>query len=241
MRHHSKLTLSILLSLVLFLACYAPAWGHPHGFVEAYVILVFDQDGFAGVKERWVLDEMTTLAVYEVINENGDHKLDDKEVEAVRQESFVGLDEYGFFTAIRIAGEPFDVKWATDFNASLENGKLVYDFFVPCHVKAASAPKEIKVAVFDPTFFVYVAYASESTKHFDPSKDPLFTDSSAPADPGDFQRFMAATGLGGFSGEVQLDGAYEKFNVRAKVADAPDMAYFYDQIIPAAFTVQFNK
>ena len=175
-----------------------PGLGHPHGFVEAYVVLVFDQDGFAGVKERWVLDEMTTLAVYEVINENGDHKLDDKEVEAVRQESFVGHDEYGFFTAIRIAGEPFDVKWATDFNASLENGKLVYDFFVPCHVKAASAPKEIKVAVFDPTFFVYVAYASESTQHFDPSKDPLFTDSSAPADPGDFQRFMAATGLGAF-------------------------------------------
>lgn len=209
--------------------------------MEARVTLVFDDNGFAGVKQRWVIDEMTTWAVFELIEENGDGKLNDAEVAAIERESFGSIKDYNYFTKMLIDGQDFPVEWATDFDAFMDQGKLVYTFFIPCHVAAPPTPREVKVAVFDPSFFIYVAYAGKEGSGIDPTQDPLFANPAAQANPGDFQRFAEATGLEGFTGEVLLEGPLDRFDIEAEVITSPDMSYFYDQIEPQAFRLRFSR
>lgn len=233
----------IALPALVFALCLAPAavQAHPHGFMEAQVRFVFDEQGLTGIRQRWVIDEMTTWAVFELIKENGDGKLDKSEVAAIERESFGSIKDYNYFTAIRIDGQDFPVEWATDFNAFMDGGKLVYTFFIPCHVAAPPTPREVKVAVYDPSFFIFVAYVDEGGTGVDPTKDPMFGNPAAGANPGDFERFTQATGLGAFSGEILLDGPLDLFNIVADVVQAEDMRYFYDQIVPEALQLRFSK
>jgi hypothetical protein len=151
------------------------------------------------------------------------------------------LRDFGYFTDVRIDGERFQVQWIRDFKAELEAGKLTYEFFAPCHVKAAETPKTVKIAVYDHSFYTYVTYVSEDSPELDPTKDPKFGDPNAPARPGDFERFSEALGLGDFKGRARIEGPVEKFDIKAEVRQAPEMKYFMDQIVPDAFVVSFRK
>ncbi len=217
------------------------ALAHPHSFVEARVAFVFDEEGLAGFRQKWIIDEMTTLTVLEAIAENGDGKLDAKEIAAIKETSMGSLKGYGFFTDARIDGERFKPEWIQDFHASLDDGKLIYEFLLPCHVKAASVAKEILLAIYDESFYSYIAYGAESVPTIDPAKDPQFANTSAEPNPDDFERFSKAVGLGGYASGVRLEGPVEKFDIESEVRLAPELAYFFGQISPEAFVVRFRR
>jgi len=39
---------------------------------------------------------------------------------------------------VKISGKPFGVKYFRDFNAKIVRDRVVYHFFVTCHIKAIS-------------------------------------------------------------------------------------------------------
>ena len=203
--------------------------------------IVFDHQGLAGVRQRWVLDEYTTLSVLDLIRENQDGRLDEREMAAVKKDSFGSLGGYDYFTAILNQGQPFPIKSATDFAVELAGDKLVYSFFVPCKVVAGVRDKVVKVAVFDPSFYTYVVYDFEGAPSVDPSADPLFTDQTAEYNPGDFERFSKSVGRVEYKGDVELEGSVEAFNIRAEVVEAPEMAYLDGQVVPEAFVIRFRR
>ncbi|MCG8619560.1 MAG: DUF1007 family protein, partial [Desulfobacterales bacterium] len=57
---------------------------------------------------------------------------------------------------------PFPVKWVTDFSAELDQGKLIYDFFIPCHVAAVRTPKKIIIASYDPNYYTAIFFADRT-------------------------------------------------------------------------------
>lgn len=234
---------TIVACLVVFAACFLsqPAAAHPHAFVDAQVAIVLDDQGLAGFRQRWLLDEMTTVAVLDLIGAYGAGNLTPEMVAAIEAQSMGSLKEFGYFTDIRINGRRFHIQWVKDFDASLDGARLVYEFFVPCHVKAAPGPKEVKIAVYDDSFYSYVNYASGEDSGVNPMLDPGFADTGAPARPGDFQRFSRAVGLGGHAGAAKLEGPVESFHIETDVQDAPEMIYFYEQIVPEAFIIRFNR
>ena len=82
-------TLSIFFLFIL-LCCLSMATpsrlaAHPHAFVEAFVAFVFDKKGLAGIRQRWILDEMLTTSILDLSAENHDGRLDEQEVAAVKQ------------------------------------------------------------------------------------------------------------------------------------------------------------
>ena len=235
--------ISIALVLPLLFTCLWPnaARPHPHSFVECELAIVFDSEGLAGFRQRWTLDEMTTITVLDLIGAYGTTQLEPGHVEAIKEQSMGSLREYGYFTDVRIDGKRFQVQWVRDFKAELKAGKLIYEFFAPCHAKAAGTAKTVKVAVYDHSFYTYVTYVSEDSPELDPTMDPKFGDPSAPARPGDFERFSEALGLGDFQGRARIEGPAEKFDIEAEVRQAPEMKYFMDQIVPDAFVVTFSK
>ena len=227
--------------LCLTLCAPTPARAHPHAFVEAFVTLVFDGQGLAGIHQRWVLDEMLAASILDLVNANGDGQLDASEAAAIERDSFRLIKDYNYFTHVRIDGKPFEVQWARDFSVTMEGQKMVYDFLVPCHVKAGPKAREVVVAVFDDTFYTYVTYGTEGAPTIDPTMDPLFSDPSAPASPDDFQRFAKSVRLGAYDGPVHMSGPTDGLKLGTRVAEMPSMRYYFDQIVPEALIVEFSR
>jgi hypothetical protein len=177
----------------------------------------------------------------DVIDSNRDGSLSAEEKIAVRDMSLDSLLQYHYFTVASINGKDYPVREIKDFEAELKNGKLIYDFFVPCRVEVfPGQTNAVKAAVYDESFYTVVVYAEEGKTAIDPTKDPLFANREAQARPEDFKRFSKAVGLSKYKGEVQIRGDIENFKITSKVSEEPGMAYFYEQITPQAFVLQFE-
>ncbi|MDD4952824.1 MAG: DUF1007 family protein [Desulfovibrionaceae bacterium] len=196
-----------------------PAFGHPHAFVDCSVCFVFDRQGLVGFWESWVLDKMLTASVMDIVDADHDYELSPAEALEVEKSSFSHLKEYNCFTHVLIDGREFEVKWVRDFAATLDQGRLIYRFFVPCHVSAGEAFRDVRVAVFDQTFYTSVAYGP----------DPYGPDpgGSGPAR-------VLAQGL-------LVKGDLEGLQVQAEVRQAPDMAYYSGQVVPRALVLRFRR
>lgn len=241
MKHLPSLTRFLaVLALALVVATPLPAFAHPHSFMEVFVTIVFDENGLAGLQQKWVIDEMTALTVLEATEENMDGKLTKKEVAAIKELSMGSLKDYGYFNDIRIDGKSFKPPWIKDFTATLDGGKLIYDFFLPCHVKAAKTAKNIVIGIYDQSFYVFISLGRDGGKSIDPTKDPKFMDRTAGPNPDDFERFSEAVGLEAYQGNVNIQGPLEKFAIKAEVREAPEMSYFEGQISPEAFVISFQ-
>jgi ABC-type uncharacterized transport system substrate-binding protein len=62
------------------------------------------------------------------------------------------------FTFVKIDGRPFAVKFVKDFNAILKDNRLVYEFFIPCHVTAVDTPKKLTIATYDPFYYTAIYF-----------------------------------------------------------------------------------
>jgi ABC-type uncharacterized transport system substrate-binding protein len=227
--------------IALFCLSIHAAFAHPHAFVECTFSFVMDENGLVGFREHWILDEMTTVAVLDVIDTDHDVSLSDKEKLALRELATNSLLDFHYFTAVQVNGRKLAVHKITDFSAELKKNKLIYDFLVPCPVAAiGKKTQRVKVAVYDDSFYTYVTYVQQGDAAFDPSRDKLFADRNAPARPEDFKRFAKSVGITKFKGQIPVIGDVANFELASALRDAPDMAYFYGQIIPQAFILEFK-
>jgi ABC-type uncharacterized transport system substrate-binding protein len=228
--------------LAILIACGpSPLWAHPHAFVSCTVSFVMDKAGLVGCHQRWTLDAMTTVAVLDVVDTDRNTVLSDDEKTALRDLTKESLRDFHYFTAIRVNGRNVPVKSITHFSAEVKDNQLVYDFLVPCRVAATPDKRQqIKVAVYDDSFYTYVAYAAKDEATVDPSKDPMFANREAPARPGDYDRFAKAVGISKFNGKIRVTGHTQVFKIETRVEDAADMAYFHNQIIPQAAVMAFE-
>jgi len=135
---------------------------HPHVFIVQRLNLVFDEKGLAGIKVRWKMDDMFASMIAEDHDQNRNGTLEPDEVQSVRENAFIFIKEFNFFTYIKIDNRPFQIKFIRDFNATLENGRLVYEFLIPCHVTATDAYKKVSVSTYDPSYYTAIFFAKNN-------------------------------------------------------------------------------
>lgn len=146
---------SIALGLALvFLSLFSalPALAHPHVFVDNAVTFVFDGADLVGVRERWLFDDMFGTMIREDFDTDGDGAFSAEEAEKVRTGAFDNLKTFDYFTFIEVDGEPFRVTRVSDFRTGFEDGRLFYEFFVPCRVEGA-AERSVVLSVHDPEYY----------------------------------------------------------------------------------------
>lgn len=144
------------------------AYSHPHIWVDYRLTFLFDQKGLAGIKHHWTFDEMFTEMMLESHDKNKDKKLSSEETKSLKMKAFNNLKEYGYFNHIKIADKEFQVKSVKDFSASIVNGRLVYEFLVPCRVQAEKTAKVVAVSVFDESFYTDLQPATKTPKVLGP-------------------------------------------------------------------------
>jgi ABC-type uncharacterized transport system substrate-binding protein len=137
------------------------ALSHPHVFIVQRLNVVFDDKGLAGIKVRWKFDDMFASMIAEDHDLNRNGKFETNEIKAVKEKAFSFISKYNYFIFIKIDNTPFQVKFIRDFNAILENKKLVYEFLIPCHVTATNHFKKITVATYDPTYYTAIYFTQK--------------------------------------------------------------------------------
>jgi ABC-type uncharacterized transport system substrate-binding protein len=153
----------LFLVVALIVVCLSHnGFSHPHVFVDVDLVIVFNEQGLAGFRQRWFFDEMFSSTILMSFDKNKDHMLTVHEIEEIKKSAFNNLRNYGYFTHILIEGNTFEVKYVTEFSAEIHDNRLLYTFFVPCHVVASEQFKHITVSLFDETYYTDVALLSDS-------------------------------------------------------------------------------
>jgi ABC-type uncharacterized transport system substrate-binding protein len=152
-----------VLALVAFLLFVSAdvSYSHPHVFIHNTLEIVFDQEGLASVRVKWVFDEFFTSMIADEFDKNHNNKLEKPEIIALRKGAFANLVKFNFFSFIKINGNVFLVEYVRGFSASLAGGTLIYNFVIPCHVKAITTLKEFVISQYDPTYYTRVAFAKD--------------------------------------------------------------------------------
>jgi ABC-type uncharacterized transport system substrate-binding protein len=150
------------LAMALMLLGAANSWAHPHAFAETNLTLFFDQDGLAAIKVHWRFDEMFSTMIADEFDQDHNGRFSPAEVKLIEKEAFANLANFGYFTHIWIDGRRFLIKWVKDFSASLQKGRLIYSFSIPCHAAAGSGYKQMTISPHDPTFYTDLSFAREN-------------------------------------------------------------------------------
>ena len=135
---------------------------HPHVFIEQRLTPVFDDKGLSGIHVNWLFDDMFSSMIATDHDTNKNHFFEPDEVAQIKAKAFSFIAQYHYFFTVSIDSHPFSVDYVTDFNAELEKGRLTYTFFIPCHVSAASTPKKLKIATYDPEYYTAIYFPDKA-------------------------------------------------------------------------------
>ena len=156
----------IVIKLIFTTACLlilsnGTTWAHPHVFIEQNLKIVFDEKGMAGFNVHWIFDDMFSIMICEDHDVNKNGILEKTEVASIKEKAFSYIAEFDYFIYVKINDNPFKVKYVTDFSAKINHDKLIYDFFIPCHISAAKEFKHIKIATYDPSYYSAIYYSNQ--------------------------------------------------------------------------------
>jgi len=111
----------IVFPVLLFLSA-QPVAAHPHVFIVQDTKIVFDEKGLAGFKIYWAFDEMFSVMIAEDFDKDQNGTLGEQEVATIKEKAFSYIAPHNYYIHIKIEGNPFAVKFITDFNATLNTG-----------------------------------------------------------------------------------------------------------------------
>lgn len=150
---------SLILALAVLVSAAGPALAHPHVWVTASAKLAFNPEGRLGViQHRWVFDKAFSAYATQGLDKNGDGKLSREELAGLAKENIDGLQEFRWFTNLKINGATMAFKPPTDGAMDLVDGQLVLSFNLPLETPAGPG-KALMLDISDPTYFVAFSIA----------------------------------------------------------------------------------
>ncbi len=105
-----------------------PALAHPHIFADAKVVVLFDEKGFVGIRNRWSFDELYSAAMMSSGDADGDGKISDAESVWFRKAVLDPLQEKNYLNYVQFGASFLKVRKLKDFRASFEGNHLVFYF-----------------------------------------------------------------------------------------------------------------
>jgi len=125
---------------------------HPHVYVDTSLTFELSEKGLDSINQRWLFDEIFSNAVMSDLGVNAETLPTTIGQEKIRDGAFNYLGNYGYFTFIENNGKRIPVKETRGFTASLEEGRLVYNFSVPLNLPIDEI-SNLRVAVFDKEYY----------------------------------------------------------------------------------------
>lgn len=137
------------------------ARAHPHVFISQQTRFVFDEMGLEGIRVSWFFDEMFSTVILGDFDRDQNGILDRAEVGIIEEKAFGYIAPHNYYIHIKIDGRPFPVTSVTDFNARVNQGKLIYEFFIPCSIRAEDVSRQIILSPYDPEYYSAISFSDE--------------------------------------------------------------------------------
>lgn len=158
---------SIALALVGLAALAGAALAHPHVWIDNVTTFRFAQGRIVAIRLRWTFDEMFGGSIIGQFDKNRNKRFEPQEMEALKKGAFDNLEGFGWFTHLTVDMKPVPVKAVTDFKASVENGRLVYEFTIPVDPPVDPLTARVGLGIYDPEFFVDVEVGGRESVRYE--------------------------------------------------------------------------
>jgi len=139
----------------------APAFAHPHIFIEGRATVVFDDAGPKEVKVEWIFDKMFSSMLRLTFAKGEKTPFGPEIHKRFEAKAFVNVKDAGYMIDARLDAKGFTFKDHRDFTADFRDGAIVYTFTLPVTGARAKGLGELNLAMFDKTY--YVAFALTET------------------------------------------------------------------------------
>jgi ABC-type uncharacterized transport system substrate-binding protein len=139
---------------LLFAACSAPLFAHPHVFIANRMTLVFDKGAFQGITFQWTFDDMFSSMILSDYDPKHTGQFNAAQVKAVKDGAFDNLENYHYFIALAVGKKQLSRFSIQQFTPSVADKKLVYSFFVPLKVPVQPEGQSVRVTVYDDSYYV---------------------------------------------------------------------------------------
>ncbi len=156
----------ILAAILLLLPL--PLTAHPHMSLENSFEFVWKGAELSGMYLQWRFDKFFSADIIRAYDRDRNGLFSAAEAKDVYANAFVYVGDYHYFTFIRVGDKRHNPKGVSDFSARIDDGHLVYRFFVDL---AGYKSRDISLAVYDYSFFCDIPYrkADLVTFVFDPA------------------------------------------------------------------------
>jgi ABC-type nickel/cobalt efflux system permease component RcnA/ABC-type uncharacterized transport system substrate-binding protein len=156
-RHPSRPLIGGLLAAALCAA--SPAAAHPHIFVDAAVVIAFNDRGeLSEIRNSWVFDEPFSSWQVQGLDTNGDGTTSPEEMQELADDNLDGLAEYGFYTYVGEGSETLPLVASGSARFTYDNRNSTLTFAV-----APEAPYRprgpVEIAINDPEYYVAITFA----------------------------------------------------------------------------------
>lgn len=145
-------TFLLLLGVLLLLPSIKSASAHPHVYVDTSLTFMVDENGLAGIHQKWLFDDIFSNAIM------GDLGLTPETLAApmgqakIKDGAFAYLANYDYFTFVETGGKRVPITETEGFVATIEEGRLIYNFTIPLNIPFDQI-KDFRAAVFDKEYY----------------------------------------------------------------------------------------
>ena len=147
----------LVLLLSFSLLASVPLSAHPHIMLLSNLDFVFAGKTCRGVWVEWTFDRFFSTSIIQDYDIDQNGSFDDDEIQQIHDHAFINLENYGFFVSFRKAKTRHTPSSATRFSAKIEDGKLLYKFFIP--LDSFKLNNGFFLSIFDPTYYCAVKYS----------------------------------------------------------------------------------
>jgi ABC-type uncharacterized transport system substrate-binding protein len=144
-----------------------PVAAHPHVWIDAVATFVFEGGSLVGLRQHWRFDEFFSSFVIEEQDANGDGAFDQAEIDAIREQAFGNLREYGYFTHARRGGDKLPLDQVSEFAARIEDDLLVYEFTLVLPEPVDPGAERVEAAIYDTEYYVEVLLNEDDPVRFE--------------------------------------------------------------------------
>ena len=145
---------SIPVFLILLLQS-VPLSAHPHMWIKGRLTPELGRKGLESIRVVWNIDELTSANLILDYDTDRNGMLDARESESVYRNSFTHLYESEYYLVVEIRDMLATPGRARDFTASIEDGRIIYDFRVPLAIPVRWEDLgDVSLFFFDQTYFI---------------------------------------------------------------------------------------
>ena len=145
----------------------APAWAHPHVWVDAKAEVVFDGKGvITGIRHIWQFDPDFTAYATLNLDKNNDGKLSMDELQPLADTNMDALKEYDFFTSFYVGTKKLAFAKPTEYWLDFHGGRLTLFYTLPLKQPLA-LNGDAMIEVGDPEYFVAISFVKNQEVKLD--------------------------------------------------------------------------